>query len=139
MALSANQEWWAAQVRWLAGTSPGQWDFRGLSFDLREANLDFAIECLATDAPPLDESAEDWLNSLPEVLRGPWTNRRGPAVPKSTREGVFERDDSTCQHCGTTEELSIDHIVPRSRGGSNERGNLQVLCRRCNTSKGARV
>lgn len=44
-----------------------------------------------------------------------------------------------CIACGAIEDLTIDHIVPRSRGGSNDQSNLQCLCRSCNASKGART
>lgn len=47
--------------------------------------------------------------------------------------------DSSCRSCGSTEDLTVDHILPRSRGGGNERENLQALCRTCNSSKGART
>ena len=43
-----------------------------------------------------------------------------------------------CAHCGTTEALEIDHIKPISLGGTNTIDNVQPLCRRCNSSKGAR-
>jgi len=48
------------------------------------------------------------------------------------------RDGPACACCGTTEKLVVDHIVPISRGGSDDIANLQILCRRCNASKGAR-
>lgn len=41
-----------------------------------------------------------------------------------------------CYNCGTKEDLSIDHIIPLSRGGRHSIGNLQTLCRTCNSSKG---
>lgn len=41
-----------------------------------------------------------------------------------------------CRVCGDTEELEVDHIVPTSRGGGDERENLQVLCRKHNAEKG---
>jgi len=44
-----------------------------------------------------------------------------------------------CQLCGTTEEpFHIDHIIPRSKGGTSDMDNLQVLCKRCNLAKGSR-
>lgn len=46
---------------------------------------------------------------------------------------------SECAHCGSTERLEIDHIVPRSRGGDTRPNNLQVLCHACNMAKAARV
>lgn len=51
---------------------------------------------------------------------------------------LAERDGRSCKHCGTTEKLTVDHIVPRSRGGTNDINNLQILCRACNSRKGAR-
>ena len=61
------------------------------------------------------------------------------------RERIKVRDDFTCQICSlsTADEknllLEIDHIVPLSKGGKSTEDNLQVLCWRCNRSKGART
>lgn len=40
-----------------------------------------------------------------------------------------------CQHCGTDQDLTLDHIVPTSHGGNHSRENIQVLCRSCNVKK----
>lgn len=56
-------------------------------------------------------------------------------ITKSTRNYVLHRDNYTCQNCGSTSNLHIDHIYPFSRGGSNSPHNLQVLCSKCNLSK----
>lgn len=50
---------------------------------------------------------------------------------------MFERDKYRCVNCGTHLNLSIDHIHPFSKGGSDDESNLQTLCRSCNSSKGA--
>lgn len=58
-------------------------------------------------------------------------------VPESTRYHVLKRD-RRCQLCGAGPDeavLQIDHIVPRSRGGTNDLDNLQVLCATCNRGK----
>lgn len=63
---------------------------------------------------------------------------RSRRLPRATRQAVMDRDGRRCQHCGATDNLTIDHIHPVSRGGSDDMDNLQVLCAWCNTSKGAR-
>ncbi len=55
-----------------------------------------------------------------------------------SRRAVFHRDDFRCQYCGADAE-SIDHVVPRSRGGSHAWENVVAACRRCNTGKGDRL
>ena len=58
-----------------------------------------------------------------------------------TRRNLYRRDDFRCQYCGTrkpAERLSIDHVVPRSRGGSNSWENCVLACVRCNVKKGCR-
>ncbi len=49
---------------------------------------------------------------------------------------LLERCGHRCLACGATEDLSVDHVVPLSLGGSNAASNLQILCSRCNSQKG---
>jgi 5-methylcytosine-specific restriction endonuclease McrA len=51
-----------------------------------------------------------------------------------SRRAVFARDDYRCQYCGEHAD-SIDHVVPRSRGGPHDWENLAAACRPCNTAK----
>ena len=51
-----------------------------------------------------------------------------------SRRGVFVRDGGECQYCGARAE-SIDHVIPRSRGGQHVWENVVAACRRCNTVK----
>jgi hypothetical protein len=60
-------------------------------------------------------------------------------IPQPIRRAVYERDGFECQHCGANEDLSLDHIHPYSLGGEDTAENLRVLCRSCNSKKGARV
>lgn len=55
-----------------------------------------------------------------------------------TRRAVFGRDGHRCQYCGAQAE-SIDHVVPRSRGGGHTWDNVVAACRRCNVRKGDRL
>jgi hypothetical protein len=60
-------------------------------------------------------------------------------IPEHLRTAVMERDGYACVQCGATEDLTLDHIHPWSLGGPDTYSNLRVLCRSCNSSKGARV
>ena len=57
------------------------------------------------------------------------------------RNGIFERDEFRCVYCGgqfVMDELTLDHVQPRVRGGDRSEGNLVTACRACNTLKGHR-
>ncbi len=56
------------------------------------------------------------------------------AVTEKVRQKILERDGK-CKQCGTNDDLTLDHIKPRSAGGSHDEDNLQTLCRKCNSSK----
>lgn len=53
------------------------------------------------------------------------------------RRSVLERDGHLCLHCGTDKWLTIDHVLPRFQGGSEDIENLQTLCRACHDKKDA--
>lgn len=59
------------------------------------------------------------------------------AVRRTLAPLVYERDGYACQYCGAADDLTIDHVRPLSRGGSNEMSNLLTACRSCNCSKGS--
>lgn len=67
-----------------------------------------------------------------------------PPIPKGRKaascmtEEFARRFGQCCLKCGDTESLCWDHIQPVSKGGLNYLGNIQALCRRCNSSKGDR-
>jgi hypothetical protein len=68
-----------------------------------------------------------------------YTPRHRRRIADDLRTRVYERDDWECLHCGSPENLSLDHIHPYSRGGDDTFENLQTLCRPCNSRKGARA
>jgi 5-methylcytosine-specific restriction endonuclease McrA len=70
---------------------------------------------------------------LRQYVRLPY-RRRAPL----NRRAVFARDDHRCQYCGGTAE-SIDHVVPRSRGGEHAWENVVAACRPCNVRKRDRL
>jgi 5-methylcytosine-specific restriction endonuclease McrA len=70
---------------------------------------------------------------LCKYVHVPRAHRRG-----FSRRGVLHRDGHRCQYCGSRAE-SVDHVVPRSRGGQHTWENVVAACRRCNTVKRDRL
>jgi len=70
---------------------------------------------------------------LRSFVRVPY-HRRAPL----SRRSIFLRDDGVCQYCARKAE-SIDHVVPRSRGGAHAWENVVACCTRCNTAKRDRL
>jgi 5-methylcytosine-specific restriction endonuclease McrA len=77
--------------------------------------------------------------ACPSVIRLVYLVKRVHPVAKLTRKEVFMRDHYTCQYCGKqTKELTIDHVLPRHRGGPHRWENLVSACKPCNHRKGGR-
>ena len=80
--------------------------------------------------------------SMPAVMRSPNWVERSPQVVALTRRNVLLRDGNTCVYCGFVgvgRELTIDHVLPRSRGGRSAWENLVAACGPCNRRKGDRT
>lgn len=69
-----------------------------------------------------------------------WGGRKW--IRDEKRLAIYLRDGLACAYCGATVEdgaqLSLDHLLPRSKGGSNKADNLVTCCTRCNSSRGNR-
>ena len=76
---------------------------------------------------------------IPAAPDHPNSGYNASPVSEKDRALVFKRDVFKCIICGSTENLSIDHINPRCRGGGPEIENLQTLCQSCNSSKRDKV
>ena len=59
-------------------------------------------------------------------------------IPLALRREVFAHDGWMCVYCQSKRRLEIDHIIAISKGGTDDRSNLQTLCRTCNRRKGAK-
>ncbi len=71
---------------------------------------------------------------LRQFVRVPFRN-----IPL-TRRHILQRDNNCCQYCGQIgENLSIDHVIPRSRGGEHSWDNVTTACLSCNVFKGNRT
>ena len=55
------------------------------------------------------------------------------------RSNVFLRDKFSCQYCGSSEELTFDHLLPRSKGGETHWDNVVTACSACNVKKGGKL
>ncbi len=62
-----------------------------------------------------------------------------PDHPAFTRFNVFLRDEFTCQYCGSKDEMTFDHVVPRAYGGITCWSNIVAACAPCNLHKGGRT
>ncbi len=60
-------------------------------------------------------------------------------IPAEVRSEVWHRDGGACVLCGARAYLEFDHVIPRSKGGDTSVGNLQLLCRKCNSEKSDRI
>ena len=75
----------------------------------------------------------------PSVIRMVYHIHRPRPRVKLTRKEVFIRDHYTCQYCGRqAHDLTIDHVVPKSKGGSHAWDNLVSACKTCNHRKGGK-
>ncbi|MDQ6942398.1 MAG: HNH endonuclease [Candidatus Eremiobacteraeota bacterium] len=75
---------------------------------------------------------------LPSVVRMLYYVRRARKRVALTKKNVLLRDDYTCVYCGTrgsSHDMTVDHVVPRSRGGSSAWENLVACCSACNARK----
>jgi 5-methylcytosine-specific restriction endonuclease McrA len=91
---------------------------------------------------------EDWIRAVNFEIQVPRIVRllKYDRVPRKTlrfnRRNLFARDGHRCQYCGRnfpTSQLSIDHVLPRSRGGETSWENVVCSCVKCNTHKGGRT
>ena len=55
---------------------------------------------------------------------------------KISRQRIYQRDGYQCVYCGTYKNLTIDHVIPKSRGGANSWENMTTCCFDCNSKKG---
>ena len=77
---------------------------------------------------------------LPTVIRLRYYIRVPYKDIPLTRRNILHRDGHSCQYCGYMgDDLTLDHVIPRSRGGGDTWENLVTACVRCNVQKGSRT
>ena len=95
-----------------------------------------------------EPASHDWIHTVrfelavPKVIRLLTYDRLPKTRVRLNRRNLFARDANRCQYCGKkfkTTELSIDHVLPKSRGGRTVWTNVVCACMRCNVRKGGRT
>jgi len=77
---------------------------------------------------------------MPSVIRLVYLIRRPRPQGRLTRRDIFLRDGFLCQYCGkTTKDLTLDHVMPRHRGGGHHWENVVAACKICNHRKAGRT
>lgn len=106
----------------------------GTPFDLAQWHFRQAALWLAVAEFPLT-TINWWVKAARNDGSDPTQSAREKnPIPSSTRRELLACS-SSCAYCQSEEDLTIDHITPLAAGGKSTRGNLQVLCRRCNSRK----
>ncbi len=108
-----------------------------------------AVVLLLQEKAELIEAAAQQLRALALSFDVPLVIRlvRYIRIPRRlrlpcSRRGVFARDRETCQYCGVQpgrNQLTMDHVLPRSQGGGTTWDNVVTACRECNHRKGGRT
>ncbi len=110
-------------------------DFQTYNFDSWRDISDY-VETVGKITTPSFQIA------VPEVIMLSHFQKMPPRQIKFSRRNIFLRDHHMCQYCGKVppkEELTIDHVLPRSRGGKTTWENVVLACVRCNTRKGSKL
>lgn len=94
-------------------------------------------EIIQSDENPISSGFKNYIR--PVIIRllnyiKYYTKRIAP-----TRNRIYKRDGNECVYCGSKKQLTIDHIIPKSRGGSNDWTNLATCCFKCNVKKANRT
>ena len=103
-----------------------------------------AVVLLLKDKAEVIERGDGELHSATRTMSRPVVIRlvayvripRDTHRRKITRRAVFARDDWTCQYCGSRSNLTVDHVIPRSKGGLSTWENIVASCAPCNRRKG---
>lgn len=115
----------------------------------RYISYDFSEWCdLSELAREFEPHAHDWIRTVrfdiavPRIIRLAFYDRMPKQAVKFNRRNLYARDGNRCQYCGrkhATSELSLDHVIPRSQGGTAVWENIVCSCLTCNIRKGGRT
>ena len=109
--------------------------------------IEALVMCIIGKATPV-ETYDKKINSpsksfeLPAVIVLKTVVKFKIATVACNRTNLLQRDGHQCQYCAKffeTKELTIDHVIPKSRGGKNTWDNLVIACKKCNQRKGSKT
>ena len=104
--------------------------------------LIFAGKAEVLEVSGLTVRSTNHAHTVPSVIRMHYYVKKPRLMVPFSRANVFQRDRFMCQYCGcrrSSQELTLDHILPRSRGGETCWENVVTACTRCNAKKGDRT
>ena len=90
-------------------------------------------EIIKSDDNPIVGSYQTYLR--PVIIRLLHYIKHKARNIKPNRMKVYKRDNHECVYCGSKKHLTLDHVLPKSRGGTNEWTNLVTCCSKCNRQK----
>jgi len=113
------------------------------------SNYNFDSWCeVSTFKREFEASEHDWVSTVnfhvavPRIIRLLFYDRLPRNDVKFNRRNIYARDKNSCQYCGKkypTSELSLDHVIPKSLGGTSIWTNIVCACTKCNAHKGGRT
>jgi CRISPR/Cas system Type II protein with McrA/HNH and RuvC-like nuclease domain len=91
-------------------------------------------EIIKSDENPIITGYKTYVR--PVIIRLLNYIRHKSKMMKANRTRIYKRDQHQCVYCGSNKDLTLDHVMPKSRGGGNDWTNLVTSCFKCNLKKG---
>ena len=91
-------------------------------------------EVIKSDESPIITGYKTYVRPL--IIRLLKYIRHHVRTLRASRPRIYKRDNYECVYCGSNKNLTLDHVIPKSRGGGNEWTNLVTSCFKCNLKKG---
>ena len=119
--------------------------YLGIAKVVNEQYQTFDFERWSALRVPLDEDSVGMVDRairIPRVILLVRYDRVPRRQVRFSRVNIYARDKSTCQYCGKRlprQQLNLDHVIPRSRGGTSRWDNVVCSCVACNRRKGGRT
>jgi len=94
-------------------------------------------EVIKSDESPIITGYKTYVRPL--IIRLLKYIRHHVRTLRASRPRIYKRDNYECVYCGSNKNLTLDHVIPKSRGGGNEWTNLVTSCFKCNLKKGSKT